>query len=308
MSTKYRSKLGELRGLLYVDCIAILCICAQVIRLDIYYLSIPRFILGIFMGISAGIIPIYINSIAPKHVSGKIGTYNQLFQVCGVILAFLMGFMLINNDKDDEYRWRICLLFSILPLIARQLLLQCLYPYDSVERMIEEEELDQMEAFCGEMYENPTEAMEMLMQTRQTSVEMDDFSYNRSRRYLIGIVVMASNQLAGINAIMFYAKQLIDEVTNNEILLTQVILVFLGLFQVASTYISGIVIDKKGRKSMLLYGYAILVVILFSIFAIDALLSKNNHGLSEILIVLLIFGHIIIFNINVGPVCIIYCT
>ena len=137
---------------------------------------------------------------------------------------------------------------------------------------------------------------------------MDDFSYNRSRRYLIGIVVMASNQLAGINAIMFYAKQLIDEVTNNEILLTQVILVFLALFQVASTYISGIVIDKKGRKSMLLYGYAILVVILFSIFAIDALLSKNNHGLSEILIVLLIFGHIIIFNINVGPVCIIYCT
>jgi len=81
-----------------IDIIGIICISAQLIDLNFINLAITRFILGLLIGISTGIIPVYINSIAPSKISGKIGTFNQLFQVFGVLFAYIMGFML--NDKD----------------------------------------------------------------------------------------------------------------------------------------------------------------------------------------------------------------
>ena len=108
----------------------------QLIKLEFLFLAIPRFFLGILIGLSTSIIPVFINSIAPSQVSGKIGTYNQLFQVSGVLIAYLMGYSLNDNDKDDEIRWRIFLGLPILAFIGRQLVLQFIYPYDSIERMI----------------------------------------------------------------------------------------------------------------------------------------------------------------------------
>ena len=70
----------------------------ELITLQFYFLAIPRVILGILIGLSTSIIPVYINSISPNNISGKIGTYNQLFQVFGVLFAYLMGFVL--DDKD----------------------------------------------------------------------------------------------------------------------------------------------------------------------------------------------------------------
>ena len=52
------------------------------------------------MGIQASILPLYLNSLAPVSVSGKIGSMNQLLTCYGVITAYVLGF-LINQDKDD---------------------------------------------------------------------------------------------------------------------------------------------------------------------------------------------------------------
>ena len=52
------------------------------------------------MGISATIIPGYLNSIAPKEITGKLGAFNQVFQTLGVLAAYSLGFM-VSEDAAD---------------------------------------------------------------------------------------------------------------------------------------------------------------------------------------------------------------
>lgn len=82
----------------YLTIIAALTV--QLIDLELTFLISSRLVLGIVVGIQASILPLYLNSLAPVSVSGKIGSMNQLLTCYGVITAYSLGF-LIGQDKDD---------------------------------------------------------------------------------------------------------------------------------------------------------------------------------------------------------------
>lgn len=72
----------------------------QMIDLQLTFLLSSRLILGIIIGLQASILPLYLNSIAPVSISGKMGSLNQLLTCYGVIFAYALGFI-IDQDKDD---------------------------------------------------------------------------------------------------------------------------------------------------------------------------------------------------------------
>ena len=78
--------------------VIILSVIIQLIDLKIALLLSSRLVLGFMVGIQASILPLYLNSLAPVSVSGKIGSMNQLLTCYGVITAYSLGFM-IGNDK-----------------------------------------------------------------------------------------------------------------------------------------------------------------------------------------------------------------
>ena len=88
------------------------------------------------MGLSTSIIPVYINSIAPRQISGKIGSFNQLNIVGGIMISYLMGYVIDDELVQDEIRWRILLSGPIIMLIMRIITLQLIYPYNSIEYAI----------------------------------------------------------------------------------------------------------------------------------------------------------------------------
>ena len=92
---------------------------------------------------------------------------------------------------------------------------------------------------------------------------------------MIAIVLIASNQLTGINGIMYYTKQLFNKVTSNNAKLTQTLMVLLAFLQIVSASLSGSFMDKIGRKKILLNGMFILILILASIFALKLELTLS---------------------------------
>jgi MFS family permease len=83
----------------------------------------------------SSILPLYLNSIAPLSISGKIGSMNQVLTCLGVITAYALGFI-ITEDKNDQIRWRILIGFPILPCLLSIVSLKWLFPYDRLERHI----------------------------------------------------------------------------------------------------------------------------------------------------------------------------
>lgn len=108
-------------------------ISVQLIELKMSFLLGSRLILGTMVGIQASILPLYLNSLAPVSVSGKIGSMNQLQTCFGVITAYILGF-LINQDPEDEIRWRVLVGFPMIPSLISIVSLTWLFPYDCLER------------------------------------------------------------------------------------------------------------------------------------------------------------------------------
>jgi len=125
----------------------------------------------------------------------------------------------------------------------------------------------------------------------------------------VAMVVIASCQLAGINGIFYYAKQLFLDITGGDKLLSQKLMLGLAFCQLVSATISGRFIDLFGRKYLLVRGQRILIVLLMLIFVVDNLEGYlYSMGSAHLLIIVLLYLHIIAFNFSLGPVCIIYAA
>ena len=70
----------------------------------------------------------------------------------------------------------------------------------------------------------------------------------------ISIVLAFANQLSGINAILFYAKQVFEQISNGDKIVAQQYTLYLGLLQVVVTFISGFLINRFGRRTLMLVG------------------------------------------------------
>lgn len=120
---------------------------------------------------------------------------------------------------------------------------------------------------------------------------------------MMAVVIAISNQVCGINAIFFYAKQLFTTLTNNDQDWVKRDLFGLGIFQVIMTFISSFFLDKFGRRSLMLMGLTIVVGSLFAAYIATDLLK-----LSSGVVVFFIFLHIFGFSISLGPVCCLYAS
>ena len=117
----------------------------------------------------------------------------------------------------------------------------------------------------------------------------------------MGLVLAFANQFSGINAIIYYAKQIFEHISDSQKALEYTY--YMGLLQVVVTFFSGFMINKYGRRSLMLIGSSIVCFSLISAFFCDAFLS-NSDGL----ITKLIFLHVVGFSLSLGPVSMIYAA
>lgn len=74
----------------------ILLMIVNMFTLQFEYLLLIRFFTGFLTGLSATLVPMYIMSLSPTELSGRIGSLNQIFITIGIAWAYAMGFLLIG--------------------------------------------------------------------------------------------------------------------------------------------------------------------------------------------------------------------
>jgi len=80
-------------AMIILDILGTLTIILQAYEVNYWSLYIGRFILGIYVGIASGIIPVYLISISPPEVSGIVGSFNQLLITIGIATAYGLGYL-----------------------------------------------------------------------------------------------------------------------------------------------------------------------------------------------------------------------
>lgn len=251
-----------------------------------------RFIGGVAVGASSVVGPMYISEIAPAKIRGRLAGSFQVNIVAGILVAFLVNFLL-TGIGDDAWRWMLgvmavpALLFAILlrsiPESPRWLVLNN-----------RDEEAKAIFAKTGE--HNALDVIKEEHELSRNGTKESLFNGKYNKPILYAVLLAMFNQLSGINAIIYYAPRIFEMAGFDKANAFQQS-VYIGAANLLFTLLAMSVIDKFGRKKLLLIGAAGMIVFL----ALTAF-AFNSPGGGGTMVIAYLIGFIAFFAFSQGAV------
>ncbi|TDH23233.1 MFS transporter [Segetibacter sp. 3557_3] len=251
-----------------------------------------RFIGGLAVGASSVVGPMYIAEVAPAKIRGRLAGSFQLMIVAGIFIAYLTNFLFVDMGETG---WRWMLGIMIIPAALFAVLLR--FIPESPRWLVlnnRDDEAKKVFARTGE-----TNALELIREEHELSkggIKESLFNGKYNKPILYAVLLAMFNQLSGINAILYYAPR-IFEMAGFDKADAYLQPVYIGAANLFFTIMAMTVIDKFGRKTLLMVGCVGLV--LFLSLTAHAFSSAGNLG-KNVLFYLL--GYIAFFAFSQGAV------
>jgi len=212
-----------------------------------------RFIGGLAVGGASVLSPMYISEISPAKIRGRLVATAQLAIVIGVLTAFFSNYLLVGTGENN---WRFMFLAEGIPALTFFILLFSISR--SPRWLVKMDRIDEAKSVIRAV--NPDADVEKVIDEIVQSIDKEVFAHNiilfkkpYLRLVLIGIIVGMFNQLTGINAIMYYAPSIFKSAGfADDSALMQTVLI--GATNLVFTILAMSVIDKLGRKFLLILG------------------------------------------------------
>lgn len=261
-----------------------------------------RFIGGLGIGGSSVLGPMYIAEIAPARLRGRLVGFFQFNVVFGILLAYFSNYVIgLQHFGASEWRWELgvsaipaALFFVMLFTIPRS-------PRWLVKKGRTAEARTVLQMTGDENFEHDLEDIVQSIQVAESRVGERLFS----RRYAFPIFLAVSigmfNQLSGINAILYYLNDIFAHAGFSKVS-GNLQAVAVGATNLTFTVIAMSVIDKIGRKTLLLVGSVGTALCLAGVAAV---FFTARH---ESLLVWLLIGYIAFFAFSQGAVIWVYLS
>ena len=225
---------------------------------------VARFFLGLSVGSSSLAVPMYIAEIAPAKIRGRLVSFNQLFVALGIFVSYLVGFAFAPSQG---WRWMIGLaaapavvmLIGLLPLPESPRWLATKGRTSAAEAVLTR--IRPTAALVAEELASIAEAV-----GREKSVSYTSLFTSRGvrRGIVIGVVVAATNQLSGVNAILYYAPTMLKKAGFGD---SSAILSSVGIGGafLLFTLLGLLLVDFLGRRWLVIGGTLIVAAALVGI-------------------------------------------
>ena len=217
-------------------------------------LVIARFIGGMGVGMASVVSPMYIAEIAPAKIRGRLVALNQLAIVVGILLSYFSNWLLVDTGINN---WRYMLVAEILPAIT--FLMGLFFIPESprwlTKEGLEKEALDVLNVVAGAANADH-ELQEVKKSLAEKRTSLKELLHPSLRRVLIvGILFSLFAHITGIDTIIYYGPIIFLEsgFKTDSALLASVII---GITNLIFTFVGMAMIDKAGRKFLLLVGIA----------------------------------------------------
>ncbi len=257
-------------------------------------LVLARFLGGMAVGVSSLVSPLYIAEISPARIRGRLVGLNQMAIVTGILVAYCVNWLLVDIGPNN-WRW----MFGSETLPALILLIGILCVPESprwlLTRNREKEALGVLTRVNG--YQRAQTEMEEIKTTiaeEQGSLS-ELFQPGLRIALLVGVTLAILSQITGINTIIYYGPKIFLRAGYPEASSAFWASVLVGTTNFASTILSLWLIDRIGRKPLLLIGSAGMAVCL-----VLAELALPAPGLSTTSKLLPILGYVAFFSVGLG--------
>ncbi|MBI5085300.1 MAG: sugar porter family MFS transporter [Acidobacteria bacterium] len=261
-----------------------------------------RFLGGLAIGGSSVIGPMYIAEISPARARGRLVGFFQFNIVFGILLAYLSNYLLgLGSFGGDEWRWKLGV--AAIPAAAFFVMLFPIpeSPRWLVKRSRVDEASEVLRLTGEENYKEELADIVASIDAEHGKANEPLFTWKYRFPIFLAITIGMFNQLSGINAVLYYLNNIFESAgfskTSGDLQA-----VAIGFTNLVATMIAMTVIDKIGRKTMLLIGSIGTAISLAGVAWIFST-KANEH-----LLVWLLISFIAFFAFSQGAVIWVYLS
>jgi MFS family permease len=239
-----------------------------------------RMLGGFGVGAALIVAPMFIAEFAPAESRGRMVSLNQLNIVIGISVAFFSNYLILNLGESNlawadwlrlgDWNWRWMLGVEALPAIAYCLALLAVpeSPRWLAMRGREDEALRVFERVCGP--DRARAELEVVHDSLRAGAAQPLASFRQLFRpamrlvLTVGIAVAILQQITGINSVFFYAPMIFEQsgIGTNAAFMQAVLV---GLVNLAFTIVAIMLIDRLGRRPLLVFGLAGIAVCMLTL-------------------------------------------
>ncbi len=220
-----------------------------------------RIIAGIGVGAASMLSPLYIAEISPAKVRGRMVSINQLTVVIGILLAYSSNFFL----ADAHDNWRLMFASGAIPAV---LFFGCAFLVPESPRwLLSKGRVAEAKAVLEKI--SGTAQAEQDLKTIQSGIQRDVkgrwadlVQPGITFLVVLGITIAVFQQISGANAVFFYAPIIFEKTGMNvkDQLFQQIMI---GAVNLLFTLVAMQLVDKLGRKKLMLGGASLMALWLF---------------------------------------------
>ena len=253
---------------------------------SVSWFIIFRFLGGIGVGASSVVAPTYIAEISPAKIRGRMTALFQFNVIFGILMAFISNYLL-RDVGHDPWRWMLgvagfpaFIFFSLLFLIPESpRFLINIGQTDKARAILKRIEISAIEEEIAEI---------KLSLVKSTEKAVGLFSMKYFKPISVAFLVAMFNQFSGINAILYYAPRIFEmSGLSNADSMFQSILV--GITNGIFTILGMILIDRVGRRKLLIVGSIGMSICLALIARTFYAQNFSGYGLLIFLLVYIMF-------------------
>jgi len=263
-------------------------------------LIVSRVVLGLAIGLASTNVPVYLSEVAPPHARGWVVSLFQLAVTVGIVVAYLTDYSFVGIEEG----WRWMLGLAVAPAlvfgtgmfflpetprwlirgghheVAHRVLVRIREPADV------NLEIEEIKASLAQQAESGHCTDLLRRQVRPALV--------------VGLGLAVFQQITGINTVIYYAPKILQAAGFNSASGAILATVGVGIVNVAMTILAMFLVDRAGRRPLLLIGIAGMIITL-GVLGVSFSISNPSGQLAWIAVICLM-GYVASFAVSLGPI------
>jgi sugar porter (SP) family MFS transporter len=268
---------------------------------SVSFIIFGRFLLGLGVGLASMIVPLYIAEIAPADRRGALVSLNQLMITIGILLSYIVG-VIFTPIEGWRYMFGVALIPALVLGIGMFML------PESPRWLFEHGQIAKARTVLSRS--RSPEEVDLEFQEMQEIKELEEEQARVSYKELlapyvrpalvIGIGLAIFQQITGINTVIYYAPTILQGVGFSEGGAIAATALGVGVVNVGFTILAVRIIDRAGRRPLLIIGLIGMVISLALLGVVFA--TGGAGGAAGLLATICLALYIASFAISLGPV------